>query len=458
MKILVLGDVMIDVNNYCEINRMCPEKEIPLYNIKKTDYILGGSANVANNLHNLGCDIELISVIGNDYYGTVLQNLLTDTNKIKNKLFIKEERKTTVKNRTFLKNELLSRADTEITDDIDSITETEIINYIYSLQEVNIIVISDYNKGVITENLCKTIIRYSNENNIYTFIDPKLKNISKYKNCFCIKPNLKEGMNITNKKNIYDILNYIKEIIKCNQVVLTADKEGLYVNSITNHITNKKNIKVIDVTGCGDVVISVLVYYFSISKDILKSSKIANYIANKSVETIGNYKVQKEDILNYVDEIITDDEIDKIRKIKNNNKNIVFTNGCFDIVHSAHLKLLQFSKKLGDVLVVGINSDESIKELKGNERPINHIKERCDFLQSLGIIDYIIIFNTSTPYNIIKELEPNVLVKGGDYKKEDIIGGEFANKVILYDYISGLSTTNTIKKILLQNNRNNVNE
>jgi D-beta-D-heptose 7-phosphate kinase/D-beta-D-heptose 1-phosphate adenosyltransferase len=148
-----------------------------------------------------------------------------------------------------------------------------------------------------------------------------------------------------------------------------------------------------------------------------------------------------------INKIIYSYEFEKIQNIKNMNKTIVFTNGCFDILHSAHIKILQFSKKQGDILVVGINTDESIKKLKGPERPINNIEERTNILSLFNFIDYIIIFNDDTPYNIIEILKPNILVKGSDYKKEDVIGGNLVDDVILFDYIQNKSTSLIVKKI-----------
>ena len=185
------------------------------------------------------------------------------------------------------------------------------------------------------------------------------------------------------------------------------------------------------------------------------ASKIANYIAGKSVKTIGNYNTCLNDIEEYFDtntnktKIIYDYESEKINQIKNkhNNKKIIFTNGCFDILHSAHIKLLQFSKMQGDILVVGLNSDTSIKNIKGPLRPINNIDERGSILSLFDFIDYIIIFNDDNPLNIIKLLLPNILIKGSDYCKENVVGSEYIDDVLFFDYIKNKSTSLIIDKI-----------
>jgi D-beta-D-heptose 7-phosphate kinase/D-beta-D-heptose 1-phosphate adenosyltransferase len=455
MNIIVIGDIMLDINYNSKIERSAPEADIPIYNILFTNYILGGAANVAQNLKNLETNIELISVIGNDTQGEIIQKILNEKD-IQSKLFIDKERKTTQKNRIFKDNSIKVRYDIEDTNEVNNNIIYDILTYIINKKDINIIVISDYAKGLITNELCEKIIDYSNKNNIYTFIDPKTKNYTKYKNCFCFKPNLIESEYISGEKNIQKMFDFIKININCENIILTSGEKGIFVNTFLNNIKHNKFIDVIDVTGAGDVVLSVLVYIFFIYKDIMLASKIANYVAGKSVRTIGNYKICLNDINEYFNintkepKIIYDYEDDKIKQIKNNNKDkkIIFTNGCFDILHSAHIKLFQYAKQQGDILVVGLNSDDSIRRLKGPTRPINSIDERSIILSLFEFIDYIIIFNDDTPLNIIKTLLPNIIVKGSDYVKENIIGIEYVEDVLLFDYIKNKSTSLIIEKII----------
>jgi D-beta-D-heptose 7-phosphate kinase/D-beta-D-heptose 1-phosphate adenosyltransferase len=252
-------------------------------------------------------------------------------------------------------------------------------------------------------------------------------------------------------KNIKDIIDTIKNKLICKNILLTCGKDGIYLNTIDNHITHNKYIKPIDVTGAGDIVLAVFSYIFLKEHDLVLAANIANYIAGKSVTQIGNYQVSNNDIFEYYflneNKIIYDNENEKIKMLSELN-NTVFTNGCFDIIHSAHIKLLQFSKKQGELLVVGLNSDNSIKKIKGEKRPINNISERCELILSLNIVDYIIIFDNDNPYDILKKLKPKKIVKGGDYTKETIIGSEFCNEVMLFDYIEGKSTTLIVNKII----------
>jgi len=448
MKVLVIGDIMMDINHYCETSRMAPEANIPVYNVNNTEYILGGASNVTKNLKNLDVDIEVVSIIGDDYIGTKIKDLL-DSYHIKNTLFIDPSRSTTQKVRLFNNKVIINRHDIESTLDINSYLETRLLNYLYSKENIDAILISDYGKGVITTHLCELIIDYANQKNIYTFVDPKLKNHMKYQNCFCFKPNLHEGQTISGAIEPGVILDFIKETLSCKNIVLTCGENGMYLNSITNHIINDEHIDVIDVTGSGDIVLCILVYVFLRTKDLYQACKVATKIAGKGLKYTGNYNISKQDIIEYFPDtrIIYDYETEKIKTI-GELSNVVFTNGCFDIVHSAHIKLLRYAKSIGNVLVVGLNTDASVRRLKGSQRPINNQDERSEFIMSLGFVDYIILFDEDTPYSILSSLNPNTIVKGGDYTKENIIGGEFAKNIELFDYISNKSTSITINKIL----------
>lgn len=446
---------MVDINYESEVTRQAPEANIPIYNILGHNYILGGAANVAQNLKYLDTNVELISFIGNDNYALIIKGIL-ETKQIQYKLFIDDNRCTTQKNRIFLNNKPQVRYDIEDTSDASKIIENEVIDYVINKENIDAIIISDYDKGFITEKLCQKIIKYANENNIPTFVDPKIKNYMKYRCCFLFKPNQHESEIISGEKNINKILEFIRDKIECDNILMTRGKEGMILNNQYNKIEHDNIINLVDVTGAGDIVLSTLVYCYLKYGDLLKACKVSNYVGGKSVSVIGNYNISKNDISEYFEnniklnnkpnKIIYDYEIKKIEDLSKCN-NIVFTNGCFDILHSAHIQNLQFAKSMGDILVVGLNSDESIKRLKGSDRPINNIDERALILSLFDFVDYIIIFSDDTPLNIIKILKPNTLVKGSDYKKENIIGSEYVNNIILFNYINGKSSTSIVNKI-----------
>lgn len=448
MNIIVLGDIMLDINHFSKIERNAPESDnVPIYNVYETTFHLGGAANVSHNLYNINANVELISIIGDDYYGKKMIDIL-DKKKIPNKLWIDNTRTTTQKNRIFYNNILKTRYDIENTHEISSLLEEEIFNYIKS-KKTAAIILSDYNKGCATKTLMKNIIKYANENNIYTFVDPK-NDYLKYQSCFCFKPNLKEAIGISKTDDLIETIDFLKENIKYVNLVLTCGKDGIILNNIENKINHKKYIEVVDVTGSGDIVLAVLVYHFLLTKDIQFACNISNYIAGISVKSIGNYIVSKEDLDHYLlftSKIINGTEIEKISRLSRLNETIVFTNGCFDILHSAHIELLQYSKKQGDLLIVGLNSDDSIRRLKGITRPINNIIERSTILSLFDFVDYIIIFNEDTPFHILQHLKPDIIIKGSDYTKENIIGKEFCKEVKLFSYIKDKSTSLIIEQI-----------
>jgi D-beta-D-heptose 7-phosphate kinase/D-beta-D-heptose 1-phosphate adenosyltransferase len=458
MKILIIGDIILDINYFSVIERNCPENnKISINKIVNIEYILGGSSNVASNLNCLGVNVELIGIVGNDFNSFKVNELVIEKN-IKNKIFIDNGRKTTTKNRIFVKNNLVSRYDIEDTYDINELLENQIINYISNISEkIDAIILCDYNKGLLTEKLTQQIINYCNQNNIFSFVDPKIKNIDKYKHCFLIKPNQVEAENITNEKNLELIFEKINYLISPNHILLTRGKNGMILDDFNSeHIVHENLINVIDVTGAGDIAMSVLVYMFLKTNNLYYSAKVSNYISGISTTVVGNYNILNNNIINdYLSKmfgkIIHDYEIEKINFIvnfyKNSNLKIIFTNGCFDILHSGHIRLLQYSKNHGDILIVGLNSDESIKNIKGNDRPINDINERKTILSLFSFIDYVIIFNNDTPLSIIRKIRPNMIVKGGDYNANDIIGKEYCDEVLIFNYIENKSSTNVINKI-----------
>ena len=475
---IVIGDIMLDINYFSTISRNAPEaNHIPVHKINNTEYILGGAANVAVNLTRLGANVELISCIGvtsdDDVHFKKIKDILNEKN-VKFKLFIDRNKNCiTTKNRIIHNNNICARYDIEDDADINQDISNEILSYVKSKVNTSAVLISDYNKGVITDYLCSKVINYCNESGIYTFIDPKIKNIYKYKNCFCFKPNMNESIALTKTTNITNMFSEIKKSLDNTHTIITDGENGIYIDDVSNHITHDKKITLVDVTGAGDVVISVLLYCFlTFNKDILNAAAVANYIGGKSVQVLGNYKICLKDVedrynllklkhheIQYpmskisrvelpINQILFDADVEQLKKFNNNNLNIVFTNGCFDIVHSGHLKLLNYCRNQGDIVIVGLNSDQSVKNLKGNSRPINSVSERSEFLLDLNIVDYVVIFNDENPYNIIKMIRPKTLVKGGDYCKETIIGSDIVDNVFIFDYLENKSSSLIINKIL----------
>jgi D-beta-D-heptose 7-phosphate kinase/D-beta-D-heptose 1-phosphate adenosyltransferase len=456
MNFLIIGDIMLDIYYISSSNRIAPEASIPVFRNNKIIYKLGGAANVALNLKSLNCNPFIISVAGNDINYEKIIRLCNEEN-IFHSIFIDNKRNTTSKNRITCQNIICSRYDIEDTFEIDNEIENKMIEH--ALKQINEkkidgIILSDYNKGLLTENLCQQIIDIANNHNIPTFIDPKVNNVKKYKNCTLFKPNLAESALISDKDCLYKKIIDIYNKISCKIVLITLGKDGMiyYDGSIINKVVHNSSINCIDATGAGDTVMSAFVFYYIMSKNLNKTITFCNFIGSKSVQQMGNYIMSITDVYEFehnnkfIGKQLYITDLAEFRKL-NLHKKIIFTNGCFDIVHTAHLKLLKFCKQQGDILIIGLNSDKSIKRLKGESRPINSEIDRSEFLKLLDFVDYVVLFDTDTPYELLSQLNPDALIKGGDYKIETIIGKEFAKEVILYDLIKGKSTSNIIQKI-----------
>jgi D-beta-D-heptose 7-phosphate kinase/D-beta-D-heptose 1-phosphate adenosyltransferase len=462
MNILVIGEIILDVYLQCESNKIATEGLFPTYNVVNITNKLGGAANVAVNMSNLNHNTTFVSILGEDENKEKIIHLLNEK-CVKYKFIYDKTVTNTIKTRIVNNQIFYGRFDIENKQNISVEQEDEIMKIImnhYHEHKINGIVLSDYNKGLLTDVLIHKIVSFSNENEIVTFIDPKSKGYSKYKNCTFFKPNKIDASLITNMTNIDDILSDLYTKINCKYLVYTLASDGIILYDGSKKIvkTHIKKFNCIDPTGAGDVVISVLAYYYLKTSDLDTSIELCNFIAGKSVEYVGNYICSERDIndfFNYKQGKENNNLNNKLLKTEdilyfkelNKNKKIVFTNGCFDIIHTAHLKLLKFCKTKGDIVVVGLNTDSSIKKLKGNKRPINKNQDRFEFLALLDFIDFIIFFDEDTPYNILSILKPYMLVKGGDYKLDQLLGNEFCENIEFFNYIEKKSTSLIIKEI-----------
>lgn len=437
--LLVLGDIVLDNNITGLTNRIAPESCIPIVNVKKQETFLGCSGNIILNLVDFFEEIKLITCLNIEGSGKI-RNFFDKIPKIKYKNFPQKDKELIIKNRLFSRDTLISRFDNENIKEINNENIEKIIKYIEEIiKELKIVIISDYNKGFFNKLFLSKLINICNLNNVITLVDPKGLDYEKYKGCTLIKPNKKEAQDyfreIINNNNRLNFSNSLIKQKKIKYILNTLGEEGMILYYEDKFI-EKKIIpsSVIDVTGCGDTIISSIAIYLSKNNfklfDYKKFLDILSIIGSKAVTTKGCYHLKKED-WPYEEKII-------------------FTNGCFDIVHIGHLKLFNECKKLGK-LIIGLNSDISIKKLKGANRPINNENDRKSFLEELNIADEIIIFNEETPYNLIKKIKPDILVKGGDYKKENIVGRELVKEIKIIDYLKSYSTTKIINKIINKN-------
>lgn len=466
-KILVIGDIMLDNYYFGKSSRISPEAPVPILLEKNSKKVPGGASNVALNLVSGGEEVSLMSIIGNDRAGENLITILKEKN-IDTSLIIKDNnRPTIVKNRFIGQNNMqMFRFDQESDDRLSDELSDDLYKQLKNkIKDFDLVIISDYNKGLLNSTNTPKFIKLANDNNIKVLVDIKEPNYNKYKNAYIIKPNLDElrmitNMKIDNKNDIFNACKALKENTNCNYVLVTLGADGmcLYDGERLESIECVSR-EVYDVTGAGDTVISYLGIGIVNNYNIIDSAYISSYAAGVKVSKMGTYAVSPNDIIDYIvdmnnvyddDKVITIDKLEKI--LKTNTKKIVFTNGCFDIFHVGHLRYLRESAKQGDMLIVGVNSDASVKRLKGNNRPIVNEQERAELLASLSFVTYVVIFDEDTPYEIIKRIKPDIITKGGDYNPDTVVGKDIVEakggKVIICPLEKNKSTTNIIKKIL----------
>ena len=465
-KILVIGDLMIDHYLWGKCERISPEAPVQIVEIERETKVLGGAGNLINNLRALGAKVDVISVIGNDDISDELKKCLNDIKVSSNMLIVQNGRNTTKKTRIMASNQQIVRFDKENKDDINYDSQLAIVNkFKLIIKNYDIVLLSDYAKGMFTDFLTQELIKYANESNIKVLVDPKGDDYSKYSGAYLLTPNKKEA-SIATKIDIIDDESLLKAIVKLKEdcklnislVTLSEGGVAIYDDSLRVYPTLAR--EVYDVTGAGDTVLASLGFSLACGHEIDKAVKFANLAAGLVVGKIGSSTVSLDEIIEYelilnkassFTHIKTLQEIELLSKeLKLRGKKIVFTNGCFDILHYGHVKYLEEAKSFGDVLILGLNSDESVKRLKGPSRPINNENDRARILTALRVVDYVVIFSSDTPYELIKAIIPNTLVKGGDYEGKDVVGKEIVEEVRIVKFVEGKSTTKIIQKVSCQ--------
>lgn len=465
-NILVIGDLMIDHYLWGTCDRISPEAPVQVVNVKKESSVLGGAGNVINNLHILNANVDVISVIGDDKVADELKELLKNIGVDFNNLIVEKDRKTSKKSRLIASNQQVLRYDKESIEEISKTSQEKILQILkQNISKYNSIILSDYKKGVLTRNLTQSIIKIANEYNVKVLADPKGKDFNKYKGAYTLTPNKKEAMEATNidikdEESLIKALKILKESCSLDVSLITLSEQGIAIFDDKLSIKPTVAREVFDVTGAGDTVIASIAFALGNDLDIKEAIYFANLAAGVVVSKLGSATASLDEIYEYESSLHksnSNSHIKSLKEIENlakkfheQGKKIVFTNGCFDILHIGHVKYLEEARTYGDVLILGLNSDKSVKKLKGDTRPINNQDDRAYILASLESVDYVVIFDEDTPYNLIKAIKPNVLVKGGDYEGKEVVGQDIAQELKLVKFVDGKSTTNTIKRI--QNN------
>ena len=454
-KIAVIGDVMLDEYIFGSVSRINPEAPVPVLEFGRREYRLGGAANVANNIFALGGHCVLIGRIGKD---KKIKKILNEKNIHFD--FIEDESLTTIiKTRMMAGTQQLLRLDNEKK---TPITSKDVKKIVKKVRNVDIIIISDYAKGMITKELMDELRKLKK----IILADPKITKPELFKNVYLIKPNLEEtkkalGVDVRKEEDVEKAGKLLQKQFG-SHILITRGREGMSLfekNKKPLHVpTNAR--EVYDVCGAGDTVIATIGIALASGNTLEESIILSNKAAGIAVGKIGNATVASKELFQKIEKenkkIKIRKEIkDVVKFLKKDGRKIVFTNGCFDILHIGHTRLFQFAKDQGDVLILGLNTDASVKRLnKGSNRPIVNEKERAEILSELHSVDYIVFFDENTPVEIISELKPDVIVKGGDYNPKDYkkmpeakIVHNYGGKVKIFKTVDGKATTKIINKI-----------
>jgi len=455
---------MIDHYLWGKTERISPEAPVPVIDVQKENEMLGGAGNVVNNLVSLGAIVEVASVIGSDAVGERLKNILEDLDVGTYALLGDRKRMTSIKSRVMASHQQVVRFDNESRYDIDGKSEKILLDRINELLDkgIDTILLSDYGKGVLTKTLTQEVIASARRLNIKIMVDPKGTDYAKYYGATAITPNRKEageatGISIVDTESLKKAGFHLKETLGLDRVIVTLSEEGMAVFGEEMRLIPTVAREVYDGTGAGDTVIATLGYVGACGGNIDEAARIANAAAAVVVAKLGSATASWEEIFDYersLHQSTTEHRIQQrgaisetVKRLRRDGKKIVFTNGCFDILHLGHIRYLEKAKSFGDVLIVGLNSDESVKRLKGKDRPVNSQYDRAYLLAALESVDYVTIFGEDTPYELLETIRPDILVKGGDYAGKEVVGRELAGQLRIVEFVEGRSTTGIIEKM-----------
>ena len=464
---LVIGDLMLDRYLIGTVSRISPEAPVPVVLLKDQYERAGGAANVAANLALLGVKTALVGCVGSDTEAKTLLNLMQDLNVATQHVMISNSRPTIAKTRILGGHQQMLRLDQESNIAFNTIETADLQTAITSAlaQKPAIVILSDYAKGVLSDAVCQTVIQYCNAHKIPVLVDPKGNAYGKYKGATGLTPNKKEAAEACNihidDSDLISKVSQLKKDLELAFFAVTRGEEGItLIDSETHHLPATAK-QVFDVSGAGDTVIATLAAGLINGLSPLQALELANIAAGVVVAKVGTVPITQADLIAALQ---AKDEHTQAHKIcdlaqllakvavwKSQNQKIVFTNGCFDLLHAGHVTYLEAAKKRGDKLILGLNTDRSVSALKGPTRPVVNENDRARVLAALMSVDAVILFDEDTPLNLINAVKPNVIAKGSDYTADQVVGGaevrSWNGEIALIDLVEGRSTSNIIKKM-----------
>lgn len=468
VRIAVLGDVMLDRYFYGEVKRISPEAPVPVTRINKTKSVLGGASNVAANLAHLDCQVFMGGVIGNDENRPLLEQLMQEAGVDYTGLIASDRRKTITKLRVLGGQQQMLRLDFEEVGDLFQEESDQLKDWLSKLLQEGLdgLIVSDYAKGVCSDEFVQWAIHAAHEVGVPVLVDPKGADWTKYTGCDFITPNLKEmceaaGCSKDNEDAaVVAMAQAARQKYAIKNVVVTRSEKGMsLVNAVQELHSPATAIEVFDVSGAGDTVAASLLAAVCGGLSLEDAVYLANRAAGIVVAKVGTYPVHRDELLK---EVLHQQQLqgtgyrtfswEEIASLANTwraaGEKIVFTNGCFDLLHVGHVTYLEKARQLGRHLIVGLNTDASVRRLKGETRPLTHELDRARVLASLASVDAVVLFDQDTPTELISRIRPDILVKGGDYTPETVAGREYAGEVQIIKFEEGYSTTGVVEKIV----------
>jgi len=460
-RVLVIGDLILDRYWYGGTSRISPEAPVPIVKVGEIEQRAGGAGNVALNIAALHGAVDLFALVGSDEPASTLKTLLADQN-VDCHFVAPEGCSTITKLRVMSRNQQLIRLDFE--DNFSKANSDQLFNQFQkALEACNVVVLSDYGKG--TLHNIPALIESARKSGKAVLVDPKGNDFSNYRNATLITPNQVEFEAVVGKcESESDFIEKGRQLcsdINLDALLVTRSEKGMVLFQPNSEIfvqaTHARDVY--DVTGAGDTVIATLATALAAGSDLVQATQIANLAAGIVVRKLGtattSIKEIQSEMLKHapLKRGVTDEKslLELIQKAKASDEKIVMTNGCFDILHAGHVAYLSKAADLGDRLIVAVNTDESVRQLKGSDRPINGVMQRMAVLSGLESVDWVVAFDEQTPARLIGKCLPDILVKGGDYRAEEIAGGkdvlENGGKVQVLELVDGMSTSSVIEAI-----------
>ena len=466
-RILVVGDLILDRYVSGEVGRISPEAPIPILAAKSAEDRLGGAGNVVSNLRTLEAEVDAVGVVGDDGRGRMLREMLEAMGVATDGCIVDGSRPTTEKTRMTSGVQQMLRVDWEVSRPVGADIEAEVVR---SLPErvggAQAVVLSDYGKGLLTPRVLEAVIRAGREVGVPVLVDPKGRDFSRYRGATLITPNRREAEEALGRgfADLEDIARGASELLaqaELGGVVITLGAEGMYYQDAAGDRGRVPTFAraVFDVTGAGDTVISNLALALAAGLRLEVAVHLANHAAGLVVGRRGAAAVSRSEILAALDvspqswgKVLAPAELDPVlAEWRQRGRRIAFTNGCFDVIHVGHIDYLRFARSKGDVLLVGVNDDDSVRRLKGPERPLNRLEDRCQVLAALEMVDAVVPFGEDTPAEIIQRVTPDALIKGEDWAEKGVVGREWVEshggQVYLAPLVPGRSTTAIVERL-----------